>query len=267
MASFQLSPGVSFTERDLTNIVPAVATTPAGFAGSFVWGPVNERVLIDSRENLRLAFGNAADDNAYTTTGINAPATDFLTAFSFLEYGNNLTVVRVVGATAVNANAAGSTTGVRIDNEDDWEDTSFTSAYGNFVAKYPGALGNSLRVSICDNLGTTSAPVYKITGSSFTTGSLADVPAANPQTSLGSSAGIGTDGTTVTADTTFKLLSAEAFGNDFVFYIQQVGADLGTTIDGLTTDGYIHFSDGAVAQIKRVNSVFQIVESAAGDLN
>ena len=36
---FQISPGVNVTEKALTNIVPAVATTLGGFAGYFKWGP------------------------------------------------------------------------------------------------------------------------------------------------------------------------------------------------------------------------------------
>jgi hypothetical protein len=38
--AFQLSPGVLVTEKDLTSVVPSVATTAGGFAGAFAWGPV-----------------------------------------------------------------------------------------------------------------------------------------------------------------------------------------------------------------------------------
>ena len=34
--AFQLSPGVLVQEQDLTHIVPAVATTPGGFAGVLI---------------------------------------------------------------------------------------------------------------------------------------------------------------------------------------------------------------------------------------
>ena len=33
--AFQLSPGVLVVEKDLTNVVPAVATSIGGFAGDF----------------------------------------------------------------------------------------------------------------------------------------------------------------------------------------------------------------------------------------
>ena len=40
MSTFQ-SPGVKFTEYDLTQIVPAVSTSVGALAGVFGWGPVN----------------------------------------------------------------------------------------------------------------------------------------------------------------------------------------------------------------------------------
>ena len=50
--AFQLSPGVLVTERDLTLVVPAVATTNAGFVGDFKWGPADEIRVIDSENNF-----------------------------------------------------------------------------------------------------------------------------------------------------------------------------------------------------------------------
>lgn len=90
---FQLSPGVITTERDLTTIVPAVATTAGAFCGPFKWGPVLERVLVETENVLVSEFGRPDNDTA----------TSFFTASNFLAYGNNLTLVRVVGDEAVNA--------------------------------------------------------------------------------------------------------------------------------------------------------------------
>ena len=50
--AFLVSPGVQVKETDLTNIVPAVATSIGGFAGRFEWGPVNEVTLISSEQDL-----------------------------------------------------------------------------------------------------------------------------------------------------------------------------------------------------------------------
>ena len=44
--AFRVSPGVSVTEKDFTNVIPAVSTTRAGYAGAFNWGPIDKRVLV-----------------------------------------------------------------------------------------------------------------------------------------------------------------------------------------------------------------------------
>ena len=50
--AFQLSPGVLIKEKDLTNVVPAVATTIGGIVGDFQWGPAHEITQITSENNL-----------------------------------------------------------------------------------------------------------------------------------------------------------------------------------------------------------------------
>ena len=59
--AFQLSPGVVVTERDLTSVVPSVATTAGGFAGAFQWGPVDQVVTVDSENQLVDRFGKPND--------------------------------------------------------------------------------------------------------------------------------------------------------------------------------------------------------------
>ena len=54
--AFQLSPGVLVTEKDLTTIVPAVATSAGGMAGTFAWGPAEEVLLIDTENLLKSTF-------------------------------------------------------------------------------------------------------------------------------------------------------------------------------------------------------------------
>ena len=103
---FQLSPGVAVVEKDLTSIVPAVATSTGGFAGTFQWGPVLEPVTINSENVLVQRFGKPTDDNA----------TSFFTAANFLSYSNNLLVVRADTVNHRNAVAtqSGTITGVTI---------------------------------------------------------------------------------------------------------------------------------------------------------
>jgi phage tail sheath protein FI len=145
---FQVSPGVNVSEIDLTTIIPAVSTTTGAFAGHFRWGPVDQRVLVDSEDTLVKQF-------THPTTNT---AVDFFTAANFLAYGNSLYVVRVVNANtgAVQARNAGSTGNssitVFVKNEDDYMDnysSAGISGAGMWIAKYPGAIGNSLRVSVC----------------------------------------------------------------------------------------------------------------------
>ena len=153
---FQVSPGVNVTEKDLTLIVPAIATTNAGMAGAFQWGPVGERVLIDSENNLRQVFGDPNDDTFNW----------FFTAANFLGYGNNLQVVRAVGGQASNAathrTAGGSDAAfgatAQIQSRTHFE-AGASGAYptAEFIGKYPGELGNSLRVVIMDDNGRTGA--------------------------------------------------------------------------------------------------------------
>ena len=142
--AFQLSPGVLVSEKDLTSVVPSVATTAGGFAGAFQWGPVRQVTTIDSENNLVDQFGKPNSDTYKS----------FYTAANFLSYGNNLQVIRVVNeATARNAKANASATAVIIRNDEHYDATyadGSGSSQGEWTAKYPGVLGNSLKVSIAD---------------------------------------------------------------------------------------------------------------------
>ena len=139
--AFQLSPGVLVSEKDLTSVVPGVASTTGAFAGDFQWGPVEEVTTISSENQLVERFFEPNDTNA----------AGWLTAASFLAYGNNLKVVRVLDDdTALNAVASGSATLIK--NDDDYVNNHSTGqgSNGMWAAKYPGAMGNSLKVSFAD---------------------------------------------------------------------------------------------------------------------
>ena len=161
--AFQVSPGVNVSEVDLTTVVPAVSTTTGAIAGHFRWGTVDERVLVDSEDRL---VSNFYKPNANT-------ADDFFTAANFLSYGNSLFVVRVVDTTSgASTQAINSVTGSQaayISNADYYNETySHNSSSGDWVAKYPGILGNSLKISVCQSKGAyessvTVAQTYSIT--------------------------------------------------------------------------------------------------------
>jgi len=61
--AFRVSPGVTVTEKDFTNIVPAVSTTRAAYAGTFQWGPIDYRVLITGENELVDLFGKPNNEN------------------------------------------------------------------------------------------------------------------------------------------------------------------------------------------------------------
>jgi hypothetical protein len=144
--AFQLSPGVVVTEQDLTLLVPSVATTAGGFAGAFQWGPVDVVTTVDTETNLVERF-LPPNDTTFTS---------FFTAANFLSYGNNLQLIRVVDkAAALNSagtsNVAGGAVAVLILNEDDYDNNhSAGTANTDWFAKYPGAVGNSIKASLAD---------------------------------------------------------------------------------------------------------------------
>ena len=198
--AFQVSPGVLVKEIDLTNVVPAVATSIGAIAGAFEKGPMNTIVPIGSEQELVETFGKPNSSNFET----------WFTAANFLQYGNALRVIRAEtgarnaiangGSSLLSGTGDGSTTdftlsqsvadgsllhvtidgtvstaftvsgttlsftsapanaavivaklGVRITNDTYYEDNyaDGSGSFGNWAAKYPGAWGNSIGVSIC----------------------------------------------------------------------------------------------------------------------
>jgi len=156
--AFQISPGVNVSEVDLTTVVPSVLTTAGAFvgtvvpsvlttAGAFVgtfdWGPAQEIILTDSEVTLLKTFGQPSSNSAVS----------FFSAANFLAYGNNLRVVRAVGANCKNATVTAGAA-IRVNNENIFQESYLsanTNTYGSFMARFPGALGNSLNVSVCSS--------------------------------------------------------------------------------------------------------------------
>jgi phage tail sheath protein FI len=142
--AFQLSPGVNVSEIDLTTIVPSASTSIGAFAGPFAWGPVGVITTISDEVRLADIFGKP-DSTVYEY---------WFSAANFLAYSNNLKVVRAASI-ASTLNAVANTTAaaaVLIKNDDDWlaNYSSGSVARGEFAARYAGALGNSIKVSMAD---------------------------------------------------------------------------------------------------------------------
>ncbi len=163
MAAFSISPAVGFKETDLTTIIPAVATTTGAFVGTFAWGPVMDVTGISDEGALVTRFGKPTN-NTFAS---------FFSAANFLAYSNDLKVIRADATGLVNAVSSG--TAVKIKNQDDY-DNSYANGEGSvgmFAAKYPGAVGNSLKVSIADAATfsrTLTGTVSVSSGSAVVTG-------------------------------------------------------------------------------------------------
>ena len=136
---FLVSPGVQVNEVDLTNVVPAVATSIGAIAGAFEKGPVSSIVNISSEEELVEIFGKPK------TTGNQFET--FFSAANFLKYTDSLKVVRAESA-IVNA---GANSGVLIRDNDHYLASFSTGqgSHGEWTARTAGTWGNSLRVEIC----------------------------------------------------------------------------------------------------------------------
>ena len=105
--AFQVSPGVSVTEKDLTNVIPAVSTSSGGIVITAEKGPVDEITTITSEKQLVDVFGKPTSNNFE----------EWFTAANFLGYGNNLKVVRPITGMV---NAVGTGTSVLIKNTTDY---------------------------------------------------------------------------------------------------------------------------------------------------
>lgn len=142
----QVSPSVSVTERDLTNIIPAVSSSVGASYVSAAWGPIEQPVLVPSENALVRIFGKPSASNA----GNWFPIAQFL-AYSGACYVTRTDITASGVSSALNATTG--TTAKLIKNSATYptDVMSATIANGAFAAKYAGDLGNSLRVSVCDS--------------------------------------------------------------------------------------------------------------------
>ena len=149
------SPAITFREVDLTGVVPNVQSTTGAIVGNYRWGPVREATKVATETELAATFATPSSTSAV----------DFLSAAYFLRYSNSLYVVREATAAALNANATGlGTVTVRNKSHFDTLDGTFgtdsgDTASGSWIARYPGAIGNSIKVSVCA-VGSDSGGTY-----------------------------------------------------------------------------------------------------------
>ena len=178
---FQLSPGVLVKEIDLTNVVPAVATSIGAMAGAFQKGPVGEITAIGSEQELVKVFGKPNGSNFET----------WFTAANFLQYGNALRIVRAESGIK---NATANDAGLLIKNTTDYLNnySAGQGSVGEWAARTAGTHGNSLGVSVCHN---ATAYEQTFSGNAGTLGVTTGTPAIGATTvgvdTGGGSAGAG----------------------------------------------------------------------------
>ena len=146
------SVGVQVTETDLTPIIQPTSSSIGAYVGHFNWGPCDHPTSVTSETTLGQIFG-------FPQKSADLTSKSFLTASSFLKYGDTLKVIRCIGDNA--KNAVGSLlepSGLSEDqvvsnyffkNENIFETTDLEEGLTQvFCARYPGKKGNSLFVKV-----------------------------------------------------------------------------------------------------------------------
>lgn len=141
MAQFSISPGVTVQEQDQTLTVPAVPASVGALTGVFKWGPAMQPFMVGSVDQLVSTFGKPTNEFNLET---------WFSAYNFLSYSSSLYVCRAMDATGMNAVAnTGTATAIQVNNSDAYDALQSYPTNVAFMAKYPGVMGNSLRVSVC----------------------------------------------------------------------------------------------------------------------
>lgn len=289
---FQVSPGVNVSEIDLTTVVPAVSTTEGAIAGVFRWGPIGTRVLVDSEAYLAARFGKPTNHNAET----------FFTGANFLSYGNKLYVARAANTTSTNtsvvvrnavANVAaitdwgndGADVATYIVKNKDHYDTRLTAIQAGdadlqYIAKCPGALGNSLKISVCDSSAaySSAANVDNGGGNLSSNISLSNVSVTVGSTNVVVSVAVG-NGVIANAVTYAGTLRTSIIAGDYVqvgnssiglqyLKISSVSAVTNTstvaTFNIVSTDTYGLSTDYSTSAVTRKWEYWNAVDTAPG---
>ena len=248
MALQLASPGIRVREVDLTRGgVNATLNVAAGIAAPFKKGPVNEIVRVTNEKELVEVFG-----------GPGAGLTDYhyeswYAASNFLSYGGQLDVVRAGGRELNNANAGvgiASTTTLRVDNFDDYNNNHTSDSSFYWAAKNPGNWAENVKVCVIDasadqRISGISTTVVVTSG--ITTGSHGiQVGYAVTQALSGVSIGIGT---TAAASGYLKGV-VTAIGASFV------DVKVVSYVSGVGTETAVDYQSGSLYQFTTANIGF-----------
>ena len=240
--AFQVSPGVLVQERDLTNVIPAVATTIGAIAGQFNQGPMDEVTSISSEKELVETFGKPDSTNFEY----------WFSAASFLQYSSSLRVVRAVNSGSVNAVVSG--TALQIKNTDHYSNgDGSTGPYndgsanvGEWAARTAGAWGNNLKVSVCP-----SATAYET---------------ANKTTTNDSSTAVGDTTIVLTSGTDFNVGDIVNFGEagGHEYRVTAVNTNTLTFVRHPSGTGGLHTAVANGSAVRRRWQYYDLVDSAPG---
>ena len=235
--AFQVSPGVLVKEKDLTNVIPAVATSIGAIGISSTKGPVDEVVSISSEKDLVETFGKPDSSNFEY----------FFTAASFLAYSNSLKVVRATNTGLLNATANES--GLLVKNTTHYQDnySDGSGSVGEWAARTGGAWGNNLKVSVCP-----SSTVYEET---------------NKTTVSDGSIAVGDTGLTLSDGSGFNVGDIISFGEDggYEYRITAISTNDITFVrhDG-SNQGGLHTAIANGVQVRRRWRHYDLVAGAPG---
>ena len=238
--AFQVSPGVLVQERDLTNVIPAVATTIGAVAGQFNQGPMDEVTSISSEKELVETFGKPDSTNFEY----------WFSAASFLQYSSSLRVVRAANTSSVNAVVSGSA--LRIKNTDHYQNGDGTTGpyndgsanVGEWAARTAGAWGNNLKVSVCP-----SATAYE---------------AVNKTTTNDASTAVGDTTIVLTSGTDFNVGDIVNFGESggHEYRITGVSSNTLTFVRHPSGTGGLHTAVANGSQVRRRWQYYDLVDKA-----
>ncbi len=235
--AFQVSPGVLVKEKDLTNVIPAVATSIGAIGIQSTKGPVDEVVSITSEKDLVDTFGKPDSINFEY----------FFSAASFLAYSNSLKVVRATNTGLLNATANGS--GLLIKNTTDYQDNYSTGqgSVGEWAARTGGSWGNNLKVSLCP-----SSTVYEETAKT---------------TVSDSSIAVGDTGLTLSSGDGFSVGDIINFGEDggYEYRVLTVsGANITFVRHDGSDQGGLHTAISNGVSVRRRWRYYDLVAGAPG---
>ena len=238
--AFQVSPGVLVQERDLTNVIPAVATTIGAVAGQFNQGPMDEVTSISSEKELVETFGKPDSTNFEY----------WFSAASFLQYSSSLRVVRAANTSSVNAVVSGSA--LRIKNTDHYQNGDGTTGpyndgsanVGEWAARTAGAWGNNLKVSVCP-----SATAYE---------------AVNKTTTNDASTAVGDTTIVLTSGTDFNVGDIVNFGESggHEYRVTAVNTHTLTFVRHPSGTGGLHTAVANGSQVRRRWQYYDLVDKA-----